>query len=140
MIKEEVLTKSNLVKLKKKYNDIYSFEKNRVTSMVGNKGKPDISCFSKDKKYFDFNIEFKNIKKNIKEEYAKNRTSRYLFQLAYARKIITPTIFYNYYDNTYFLTNSTLYLNNRESELLYANDLVCDFITIINQIKKILAT
>jgi hypothetical protein len=139
MIKEEELTKKTLIRLKNKHNDIYSFEKNRVTSLVGKKGKPDVTCLGKDKLYLDFNIEFKNIKKNIKEEYNKNKTSRYLFQLAYARQIITPTIFFNYFDNTYFITNSTLFKECRESELFYVGDLVIDFIKIINNIKKVIA-
>lgn len=139
MIKEEELTKKTLIRLKNKHNDIYSFEKNRVTSLVGKKGKPDVTCLGKDKLYLDFNIEFKNIKKNIKEEYNKNKTSRYLFQLAYARQIITPTIFFNYFDNTYFITNSTLFKECRESELFYVGDIVIDFIKIINNIKKVIA-
>jgi hypothetical protein len=139
MIKEEELTKKTLIRLKSKYSDIYSFEKNRVTSLVGKKGKPDVTCLGKDKLYLDFNIEFKNIKKNIKEEYNKNKTSRYLFQLAYARQIITPTIFFNYFDNTYFITNSTLFKDGRESELFYVGDIVFDFIKIINNIKKVIA-
>ena len=139
MIKEEELTKKTLIRLKNKHNDIYSFEKNRVTSLVGKKGKPDVTCLGKDKLYLDFNIEFKNIKKNIKEEYNKNKTSRYLFQLAYARQIITPTIFFNYFDNTYFITNSTLFKECRESELCYVGDIVIDFIKIINNIKKVIA-
>jgi hypothetical protein len=134
MIKEEELTKKTLIRLKNKHNDIYSFEKNRVTSLVGKKGKPDVTCLGKDKLYLDFNIEFKNIKKNIKEEYNKNKTSRYLFQLAYARQIITPTIFFNYFDNTYFITNSTLFKECRESELFYVSDIAIDFIKIINNI------
>jgi len=134
MIKEEELTKKTLIRLKSKYSDIYSFEKNRVTSLVGKKGKPDVTCLGKDKFYLDFNIEFKNIKKNIKEEYNKNKTSRYLFQLAYARQIITPTIFFNYFDNTYFITNSTLFKECRESELFYVSDIAIDFIKIINNI------
>jgi hypothetical protein len=139
MIKEEELTKKTLIRLKNKHNDIYSFEKNRVTSLVGKKGKPDVTCLGKDKLYLDFNIEFKNIKKNIKEEYNKNKTSRYLFQLAYARQIITPTIFFNYFDNTYFITNSTLFKECRESELFYVGDIIIDFIKIINNIKKVIA-
>ena len=139
MIKEEELTKKTLIRLKNKHNDIYSFEKNRVTSLVGKKGKPDVTCLGKDKLYLDFNIEFKNIKKNIKEEYNKNKTSRYLFQLAYARQIITPTIFFNYFDNTYFITNSTLFKECIESELFYVGDIVIDFIKIINNIKKVIA-
>ena len=139
MIKEEELTKKTLIRLKSKYSDIYSFEKNRVTSLVGKKGKADVTCLGKDKLYLDFNIEFKNIKKNIKEEYNKNKTSRYLFQLAYARQIMTPTIFFNYFDNTYFITNSTLFKECRESELFYVGDIVIDFIKIINNIKKVIA-
>ena len=106
--------------------------------MVGKKGKPDVSCFSKNKDYLDFNIEFKNIKKDIKKEYDVNRTGRYLFQIAYARKIVTPTVFYNYYDNTYFITNSTLYSDGRESILLSVDNLIGDFLSIINKIKDYL--
>ena len=136
MIKEESLTKLTLANLKKKYSHTYSFEKNRVTSMVGKKGKPDVSCFSKNKEYLDFNIEFKNIKKDIKKEYDVNRTGRYLFQISYARKIVTPTVFYNYYDNTYFITNSTLYSTGKESELYKIDNLIKNFTDLLTQIKK----